>query len=324
MAYRLVPLRVRSLRAVTALVALLAATGCVTIHQPAGGRPSLAKADAPPPPLETPSGASVALPPPVPVQQDESSIERLITLRNRRLDEGPNIDTPIGVGDVIEVEVPGLKELAQRRVRVAGDGTISLPFVGTLEVKGRTEEEVRRTITQRLESVMYDPPVLVFVREYRSRQVVVLGAVGQPGTYLPAGPDDTILDMIAMARGITDEGARQVVFIPREVGATERIRESMNTLPEGKVSPDDMPRLLRNVDPIVLNLRDLSASRTKLALSLPVRPGDVIIIPEAGEMALLGDPLLRRAALALADARGIQLDVPAEPAFLPPAEEPWP
>jgi polysaccharide export outer membrane protein len=270
------------------LLALVAAGGCATIHQPAGGDPSFAAASPPPRPPDTASGVSVALPPPVPVQQDEASVERLIALRDRRLDEGPNLDTPIGVGDVIEVEVPGLKELAQRRVRVAGDGTIALPFVGTLVVKGRTEEQVRRAITEKLEAIMYDPPVAVFVREYRSRQVVVLGSVGQPGSYLPASANDTILDMIAMARGITDEGARQVVFIPREVGATDRIRETMSTLPEGKVSAPDVPRLLRNVDPIVLNLRDLSASRTKLALSLPVRSGDVIIIPEAGKAFLQG------------------------------------
>lgn len=249
---------------------------------------SLSSASAPPPPLDVPSGTTVAMPPSVPVQQDEASVERLIQLRDRRLDEGPNLDTPIGIGDVIEVEVPGLKELRQTRVRVAGDGAIALPLVGTLRVKGQTEDQVRRTITERLEAVMYDPPVSVFVREYRSRQVVVLGSVGQPGTYLPASANDTMLDMIAMARGITDQGARQVVFIPREFGATDQVRDAMDSLPEGKVTQPDLPRLLRNVDPIVLNLRDLTASRTKLALSLPVRPGDVIIIPEAGKAFLQG------------------------------------
>ena len=238
---------------------------------------------------ETRSGVSLAMPPPVPAEQDAEAVGRLAELRDRRLAEGPEVDTPVGPGDVIEVAVPALPELAKRTVRVSGEGTISLPFVGTMRAAGRTEEAIRAEITTHVSRVMYDPQVSVFVREYRSRQVAVLGGVGRPGTYMPTSANDTILDLIAMARGISEEGARQVVFIPREVGTHAGTSADLAGLhADAAGDPKVLRRLLRNVEPIVLNLRDMSPRVTELVLSVPIRPGDVLIIPNAGKVFLQG------------------------------------
>jgi protein involved in polysaccharide export with SLBB domain len=267
----------------------LAAAGCVTIHQPAGGDPSTRTAAAlPVQPADRREGVALGLPPPASFDQDENAVARLTALRDRRLAEGEEVDTPIGVGDVLEVAVPEMRELAKRTARVAGDGNIALPFVGTIRAAGRTEEQVRTEIVQRLGTLMYDPQVSVFVREYHSRQVAVLGSVGRPGTYLPTSGNDTILDMIATARGITNEGARQVVFIPREVSEAPEAKVAIARVQEHAADAAELQGLLRNVEPIVLNLRDMTARTTELVLSVPVRPGDVLIIPEAGKVFLQG------------------------------------
>jgi polysaccharide export outer membrane protein len=234
------------------------------------------------------AGVALGLPPPASSNQDEDAVARLAGLRDRRLAEGDEFDTPIGVGDVLEISVPEMRELAKRTVRVAGDGNVALPFVGTIRAAGKTEEQIRGDIAERLGALMYDPQVSVFVREYHSRQVAVLGSVGRPGTYLPTSGNDTILDMIATARGITDEGARQVVFIPHEISEKPEAKAAIARVSEHPADVAELQGMLRNVEPIVLNLRDMTARTTELVLSVPVRPGDVLIIPEAGKVYLQG------------------------------------
>jgi polysaccharide export outer membrane protein len=43
--------------------------------------------------------------------------------------------------------------------------------------------------------------VHVFVREYRSRQVAVIGTVEKPGLYNLSGEAETLLDLISQAGG---------------------------------------------------------------------------------------------------------------------------
>jgi len=187
---------VRTLHSVCrgAFVALaIGLIGCGTIHQPAGGAVSMQTAPPMPPPATGGQpGTLNTLPPMGDGQQDPKALERLQALRDARLRSGPGTDTPVGPGDVIEVSVPQVKELAFVTTRVAGDGTISLPLLGTFRAGGHSEESVRQEIRTRLGAIMYDPQVTVFVREYKSRKVSVIGSVPQPGLYEPATPTDTI------------------------------------------------------------------------------------------------------------------------------------
>src|SRR5262245_27923211 len=100
--------------------------GCATIHAPAGGRPSLATAPAPPRPQNAEPGTVRGLPPLVAPEQDQGALDRLVKLRDERLRSGAGVDMPVGPGDVIEVAAPGVKELAFVTTRVSGDGIIVL------------------------------------------------------------------------------------------------------------------------------------------------------------------------------------------------------
>jgi polysaccharide export outer membrane protein len=269
---------------VAGLLALAAGgTGCPTIHQPAGGAMSTASAPPMPPPAVTDPGTVKSLPPLVSITPDTRARERLEKIRDERLRNGPGTDTPVGPGDVIEVSAPGVKELAFVTTRVSGDGIIVLPIIGTVRAAGRSEDAIRQEIRSRLGAIMYDPQVAVFVREYRSRKIAVIGAVLKAGLYEPATPTDTIFDMIAMARGPSPDASRTVVFIPQ---AAKDAAELGALLPRPEHPPADA--LLRNVDPIVFNLRDMSVPLSEVVWSLPVRPGDVIMIPEAGTVYIQG------------------------------------
>src|SRR2546422_5854428 len=112
------------------------------------------------------------------LSQDNNDLERLADLWQKRKQEGVVDDFPIGPGDVLQISVPGMEELRDLTVRVSGGGMISLPFVGIVNAAGMSDKALRGEIRRRLqENYMHEPQVGVFVEEFRSRQVAVIGAV---------------------------------------------------------------------------------------------------------------------------------------------------
>ena len=160
-------------------------------------------------------------------------------------------DYRIGRQDLLELRVFDLKELDQT-VRVADDGSITLPLLGRLEVAGLTKGDLEKTIASMLEAkYVRDPQVTIFVKEYESRKVAVSGAVKKPDTYEMLG-EKTLLEMISMAGGLDkDLGREIIVFRQADDGSTQRLAV-------------DLERLVYDADP---------------ALNLPVSPGDIIYVP---------------------------------------------
>jgi polysaccharide export outer membrane protein len=160
-------------------------------------------------------------------------------------------DYRIGRQDLLEITVFDVDELDQT-VRVADDGSITMPLLGRLVVAGLTKGELEQLVARLLgERFVQDPQVTVFVKEYESKKIAVSGAVKKPGTYEMLGRK-TLLEMISMAGGLDkDLGPNIIIFRPGEDGATSRI-------------PVDLERLVYAADP---------------ALNLAVWPGDIIYVP---------------------------------------------
>lgn len=158
----------------------------------------------------------------------------------------------VGPGDLLVIEVLGLEEF-NRRVRILGDGTIKLPLIGYLDVAGLTPNEVESLVGKMLEEkkLVNDPLVSVFVEEYVSQGVVVMGAVTTPGTYQIVG-GKTLFDVLFAAGGIR-AGARDIVIL-REVaeGVMDRIEV-------------DATRLVVQGD---------------LTADVPLVAGDIVMVPE--------------------------------------------
>ena len=181
---------------------LFGLVGCSSSRPPSPG-----EARAPVPMSQ--SGAVSSLAPDGGYSTDQERLALLWTERTRE----PSIrDYPLGPGDELEISVPGMEEFTPSRVvRVSSKGTITLPFVGVLQAGGQTEEELKTEIRNRLQNgYMYNPQVDLFVREYHSRQVAVIGAVKDPGLYSLASESDTLLDMISHAGGMTQEAATRI------------------------------------------------------------------------------------------------------------------
>jgi polysaccharide export outer membrane protein len=137
-------------------------------------------------------------------------------------------DYRVGARDLLDIRVFGLEEL-DSTVRVTEDGRISLAMVGEVQVLGLTRTGVEEAIELALERYVNDPQVTVFVREFESQRVSVLGAVKRPGTVQMQGRM-TLLEAISEAGGIDYDEAAGTISILREGLPGEPIEISMEEL----------------------------------------------------------------------------------------------
>jgi polysaccharide export outer membrane protein len=229
-------------------------------------------------------------------------------------------DFPIGVGDVIEVSVPGVPELqgsgagggaaaqpvgggaageqplGNNTVRVDGLGNVNLPLIGQLHVAGLTEGQLRAEIVQRLDKYMYDPQVELFIKSFNSREVAVTGEVHSPGMYIVNGPTETINDLIIRAGGTTDNAAPKVMLTPSKVGGTTQLAAASAWVPHSQVEGigsgvNDAASLEASAhdSPHSTYVIDLTnRHENERYLNIPVRPGDTIYVPRAGSVTVIG------------------------------------
>ena len=154
-------------------------------------------------------------------------ISEVMELWQERKADGSG-DFAIGPGDQITISVPEIQELEKQRVRVSSDGTIGLSLIGTMKVAGMDEEELKAALVQRLSDYMKYPRVDLYVDGYQTREVAVTGAVQKPGQYDLPNRNESIIDMIGRAGGVTSDSAQRVIFVPaksrREVRKERRFR----------------------------------------------------------------------------------------------------
>lgn len=242
---------------------------------------------------------------------DTSQLEKLW---HKRTQDIRLTDYPIGTGDVIEISVPAIEALQQRSVRVSAEGTIALPLVGVVKAGGLTEEQFRQVLVRKLHKYMYHPEVDVFVKTYRSRQVEVIGAVKQPGLVTLTSPTETILDVIGQAGGITTKAADQILLFPADRASqhpgspatNDPLRNSQDirraSLSSGAVDgptaggsrskggarEDYMSLAASGRQALVIGLQTTSLTGAGRYLHMPVRPGDVILVPGGGDVMVIG------------------------------------
>lgn len=103
---------------------------------------------------------------------------------------------------------PGLQGAAgQAGYLVSSNGKIYFPLVGYVIVAGKTVDQIRKEITQRLKKYIPNPQVNVRVADYRGRKIYIVGEVKKQGV-LPLNDQVlTIADALALSGGIDQEFA---------------------------------------------------------------------------------------------------------------------
>jgi polysaccharide export outer membrane protein len=127
---------------------------------------------------------------------------------------GPKVR--IGPGDDLDISVFGLSELSQH-VRVGSSGDVSMPLIGNLHLAGLSSDEAQRLIERRLTDGHFvnNPNVSVYVKEYTTEGISVMGEVNRPGVYSALGAQ-RLLDLIQTAGGLTSKAGRTVTVTHRD------------------------------------------------------------------------------------------------------------
>jgi polysaccharide export outer membrane protein len=119
----------------------------------------------------------------------------------------------VGPGDVLSITVYDNDDL-KAKVRVSSDGTIVMPLLGQVNVNKLPVARITEKITGLLaDGYIVNPQVNVFVDEFRSKKVVVLGNVRTPGLIELNGPT-TFLELISKVGGF-DKDAGDTATIKR-------------------------------------------------------------------------------------------------------------
>jgi len=160
----------------------------------------------------------------------------------------------IGPEDVLEIAVWGNTDVT-RTVPVRPDGKISLPLLNDVQAAGLTPMQLRATLARSLEHYMPAPMLSVIVREVHSFKVTVIGEVKAPGRY-ELRSRSTVLDVLAMAGGLSQYAARARITILRRDG--ESVREL----------PYDFEKITARAGP-------KNAGQENFC----VQPGDIILVP---------------------------------------------
>jgi polysaccharide export outer membrane protein len=136
----------------------------------------------------------------------------------------------IGPKDLVEIKVFEVPELNIER-RVSEEGTINLPLIGDVPVKGLTDVELADRLKALLEAkYVQRASVAVQVREFRSKPISVLGAVKQPGNLSLSGRW-TLLEALSAAGGLTDDHADKIYVLRRaENGLSDQISINVDDL----------------------------------------------------------------------------------------------
>src|SRR5581483_7270759 len=135
--------------------------------------------------------------------------------REQNLSDSPAAapDYVIGPGDILEIDIAsGLMSKDDKegsdefggKFRVSEAGEIEFPAVPKpVKAQGLTTAELSDLIARALQDAeqLRDPTVRVFVREYHSRNVTVLGAVQKPAVY-PLQKRTRLLDVLSNAGGL--------------------------------------------------------------------------------------------------------------------------
>ena len=202
---------------------------------------------------------------------------------------GMGMALPIAGGDFLEINEFHTPEF-RSAVRVAADGSVLLPLVGTIGLMGLSEQQASLRIDKALVDggMLLHPQVSVVVVSAVGQDVSVMGEVTRPGIY-SYGLHHRLLDLIAAASGLSANAGRLVSVIHRNDPRTAYpvvLQPNFVASGVGMASPDT-------------SLHSASVGRTGIGAQArsdavvdhnpELAPGDTVLVSRAGLAYVIGD-----------------------------------
>jgi polysaccharide biosynthesis/export protein len=120
-------------------------------------------------------------------------------------------------GDVLEVSVWKETDL-QREVLIRPDGSFNFPLAGEVDARGKTVENVRAILVERLQKYVPSPVVTVAVKQIGGNRIYVVGKVVHAGDF-PLNNSLDVMQAISLAGGTTPYAAvNDIVILRRQNG----------------------------------------------------------------------------------------------------------
>lgn len=165
-----------------------------------------------------------------------------------------------GPGDVISVTVVNFPTLSAPQAMVTPDGTISVPLLDQVTVKGKTRDQVTRLLISKWKKYVINPSVTVSLIQKHAQTVVLNGYLNRTGT-LDYRPDLHLLEALAQMGGSLPTADSTNAVLTHSDGTKQTIDLSH---PEKKSDDADV--------------------------NVVLQPGDVLYVPEQkGKINVVGE-----------------------------------
>jgi polysaccharide biosynthesis/export protein VpsN len=123
----------------------------------------------------------------------------------------------LALNDVISITVFDEPDLTFPRLTITESGEISFPYLGEIDVKGKTALQLQEIIAERLKpDYLVNPKVTVSIVEYRP--FFLTGEVAKPGS-LSYQPGLTLRQAITLAGGMTERASASRITVISELEA---------------------------------------------------------------------------------------------------------
>ena len=170
-------------------------------------------------------------------------------------------DYTLGAGDQINLDIFQVEEYSGE-YPVLVDGTISLPLVGRVDVRGLSLKETSDVVSKKYATYLKRPIITVGLVAPRPLRIGIAGEVDNPGAYevalTPENPQfPTVSDLLEQAGGITTIADVRNVRVTRQSGGKEITYNS--------------------------NLWEL-LTKNQIKQDISLRDGDTIFIPTTDEI----------------------------------------
>jgi len=125
----------------------------------------------------------------------------------------------IGVGDVLDVRIYNRPQLSRDGVRVEGNGMIRMPLIeGDIKAACLTEGELAKEISIRYARYYKNLQVDVFIKEYQSQQVAVIGAVNDQSRF-KLQRRIRLLELLTFAKGPSTKAGQTINVVHSSVSS---------------------------------------------------------------------------------------------------------
>ncbi len=138
-------------------------------------------------------------------------------------------------------------------VTVRPDGMITLPLIRDVKAAGLTPTELADRIQTAVREYVTDASVTVVVRQMNSRKAFITGEVARPGAYPLGSSSMTVMQLIAVAGGLTEFAQPKKISVMR--------------IEEGKTTT------------FAFDYKSVASGKTP-GQNLVLKPGDTVVVPE--------------------------------------------